>query len=347
MNNINRDIENHEIKQFYLLYGEEDYLKAQYRDKLVEALVNPEDNMNYTGYEGTDIDAQNVLEMAQTLPFFADSRVVVVENSGWLEKPEKCPKVIEREKGSGSKKSGKTIVFEESPLPDTTHIIFVEKKVDKRGSFYKWLVKNGYVSEMNAPDAGMLATWINGLCRAENKQMEKDALNYFIEHMGIDKSNMMLMRNELEKLFGYCCGQSLITKADVREVCVSQAADKIFDMLDAIGSANRERALLLYHDLLELKEPAIRVHVMLTRHYRILMKVKALSADGADNKTIASVCGIPPFSVKKYAAQTGRYTYEQLKNMVEQCQDTDYRIKTGQIKDTVGVELLIVEFSKR
>ena len=64
-----------------------------------------------------------------------------------------------------------------------------------------------------------------------------------------------------------------------------------------------------------------------------------------DNKTIASICGIPPFSVKKYAAQTGKYSYERLKDMVEQCQEIDYKIKTGQIKDTVGVELLIVEFS--
>jgi DNA polymerase-3 subunit delta len=84
---------------------------------------------------------------------------------------------------------------------------------------------------------------------------------------------------------------------------------------------------------------------MFTRHFHILMQVNALSEEGKDNKTIASACGIPPFLVKKYAAQAGKYTYQQLRCMVEQCQDTDERIKTGRVQDTVGVELLIVEFS--
>ena len=71
-----------------------------------------------------------------------------------------------------------------------------------------------------------------------------------------------------------------------------------------------------------------------------------MMADGKDNKTMASACGIPPFSVKKYAAQAGKYSYEVLKSMVEQCQMTDQGIKTGRVQDIVGVELLIVDFSK-
>jgi DNA polymerase-3 subunit delta len=172
--------------------------------------------------------------------------------------------------------------------------------------------------------------------------MEDSVIIYFVEHMGTD---MLLLKNELEKLFSYCYGKSEITIEDVRQVCVSQAEDKLFDMLDAIGNHNREKALLLYHDLLALREPAMRVLYMFTRHFHILMQVNALSEEGKDNKAIASACGIPPFLVKKYAAQAGKYAYAQLRDMVEQCQDTDERIKTGRVQDTVGVELLIVEFS--
>lgn len=347
MKNINKDIEQKDIKQFYVLYGEEDYLKLQYRDKLVKALVDPEDNMNYTYYEGAGTDAQSFLETAETLPFFSDARVIVVENSGWLEKPDKCPKAIEKERKASSKKIEKYIVFDESPLPDSTHVIFVEKSIDKRGRFYKWLAEHGYVSEMNAPDAKMLTAWIKGLCKAENKQIEDEALSYFIENMGIDKTNMLLMKNELEKLFNYCIDQNVIKKEDIKAVCVSQATDKMFAMLDAIGSRNQEKALMLYHDFLALKEPAMRVLTMLTRHFRIMMKVKMLSGEGHNNKSIASICGVQEFAVRKAASQAEKYTSESLKNMVSQCQDTDYKIKTGQIKDTIGVELLIVEFSKK
>jgi DNA polymerase-3 subunit delta len=316
MKNINQDIESQNIKQFYLLFGAEDYLKGQYRDKLVTALVDVEDNMNYNYYEGKGINVQSVLDIGETMPFFADSRVIVIENSGLFKK---CPEDFEKKLQA---------------LPESTHIIFVENEVDKRNRLYKWIGKAGYVSEMNTPDEKMLLGWVKGLCKKEEKQMDDSVIIYFVEHMGTD---MLLLKNELEKLFSYCYGKSEITIEDVRQVCVSQAEDKLFDMLDAIGNHNQEKALL--------REPAMRVLYMFTRHFHILMQVNALSEEGKDNKTIASACGIPPFLVKKYAAQAGKYTYQQLRCMVEQCQDTDERIKTGRVQDTVGVELLIVEFS--
>lgn len=325
MKNINHDIETNTIKKFYLLYGSEDYLKRQYKDKLVEALADPEDNMNLNYFEGSGMNLQDVLDIGETLPFFADNRVIVLENSGLFKK---APEDIEK------KIAG---------FPDSTYVIFVEKEVDKRNRLYKWIGKAGYASEMNTPDEKMLIAWVKGLCRAEGKQIDEAAIFYFVEHMGTD---MLLLRNELEKLFCYQMDKERITIDDIREVCISQATDKMFDMLDAIGSRNQEKALLLYHDLLALREPAMRILYMLTRHFHILMQISLLTAEGKDNKTMASVCGIPPFSVKKYAAQAGRYSYEKLRGMVEKCQTTDQGIKTGMVQDIVGVELLIIEFSR-
>lgn len=324
MKQMNQDIERNELKQFYLLFGEEDYLKRQYRDKLVEALVNPEDNMNLNYFDGNKMNLQNVLDIGDTLPFFADHRVLVLENTGFMKKtPENLEKRL-------------------AAFPGSTHLIFVEKEVDKRSRLYKWIGTNGYVSELNTPDEKMLLSWVRGLCRKEGRQMEDAAIYYFVEHMGTD---MLLLKNELEKLCSYCGERTQITIDDMQAVCVNQAMDKMFEMLDAIGSHNRDKALLLYHDLLALKEPAMRVLYMLTRHFHILMQIAALSTEGKDNKTMAAVCKIPPFSVKKYAAQAGRYSYHNLKKMLEKCQETDQGIKTGKITDTVGVELLIVEFS--
>lgn len=325
MKTINQDIEKNEIKQFYLLFGTEDYLKRQYRDKLAKAMVDTEDTMNYNYFEGNNFQLQAVLDIGETLPFFAEERVLVLENSGLFKKtPEEIEKRMEQ-------------------FPDSTHVIFVEKEVDKRSRLYKWIGKHGYASEMNTPDEKMLITWVKGLCRAEGKQIEDSVIFYFVEHMGTD---MLLLKNEMEKLFCYCYDSEKITLEDIREVCVSQASDKMFEMLDAIGVHNQDKALLLYHDLLALREPAMRVLYMLTRHFHILMQISVLMSEGKDNKTMAAACGIPPFSVKKYAAQAGKYSYERLKSMVEKCQATDQGIKTGMVQDVVGVELLIVEFSR-
>ena len=47
MKTIDNDIKMGQIRQVYLLYGEEQYLIRQYRDKLKKALVSEDDTMNF------------------------------------------------------------------------------------------------------------------------------------------------------------------------------------------------------------------------------------------------------------------------------------------------------------
>ena len=72
MQRINEDIKSGQLKQIYLLYGEEAYLRKQYRDRLRNALAAEGDTMNYSYFEGKDISVGAVIDLAETLPFFAD-----------------------------------------------------------------------------------------------------------------------------------------------------------------------------------------------------------------------------------------------------------------------------------
>lgn len=322
---INKQIANSEFNNVYLLFGEEGYLKKQYRDKIRDALIDKDDTMNYHYFEGNKINAVELSDLGDTMPFFSDRRVIVVENSGWLKKaPEDIDKRLEA-------------------FPDTTYVIFVENEVDKRNRLYKWIVKNGYAAEMKTPAGSMLVKWVDKQCKLEEKHMEKETIKYLVTHMG---SDMLLLRNELDKLFAYCGDREDITLEDVQAVCISQAVDKLYKMIDAIGEKKQETALSLYHDLLVLREPAMRILFNLTNHFKSLMELSVMPDKGYQYKEIASLCGIPEFNVKKNKIQSEKYTYHQLRDMVELCQMTDQNIKTGKVQDVVGVELLIVAFSK-
>ena len=48
---INEDIKKGEFKSVYLLYGEEEYLKKQYKDRLKKAVAG-DDTMNYSYFDG-------------------------------------------------------------------------------------------------------------------------------------------------------------------------------------------------------------------------------------------------------------------------------------------------------
>lgn len=323
MKKINEDIKNDTYSNIYLLCGEEEYLKAQYKDKLKQAIIGDEDGMNYTYYEGKGIDTVDLIETANTLPFFADRRLIVIENSSLLK----------------SAPEGLADKFLE--LPDSTYIVMVENEVDKRSKLYKRIKEKGYISEMNTPDAKMLVSWVGGICNKENKKISEAAANHIVEYIG---SDMSTLKNELDKLFAYTIDRDVITIDDINEVCISQATNKIFDMLDAIGNKNQARALLLYRDLLTLREPAMRILYLLTKQFDRLLQIRCL-LDSNKQSIIAATVGVPPFSVKKYVAQANKYDYKRLKSMLDKCQDTEQGIKTGRIVDVIGVELLIVEFS--
>ena len=69
MKTIDNDIKNMDFKKAYLLYGQERYLIKQYRDKLIKAMVNDGDSMNFSSFEGDGINQKEIIDLAETLPF--------------------------------------------------------------------------------------------------------------------------------------------------------------------------------------------------------------------------------------------------------------------------------------
>ena len=82
MKQINEHIKQGNYKQVYLLYGEERYLRRQYRDKLRKALCEDKDTMNTHFYEGKNISVEEIIDLAETLPFLAQRRVIFITDSG-------------------------------------------------------------------------------------------------------------------------------------------------------------------------------------------------------------------------------------------------------------------------
>lgn len=322
---LRQDIDSRQFKKVYLLCGEEDYLKKQWRDNLIDALLPEADTMNLTRYAGKGLELSEILSMSQTLPFFADKRVLVLEETGFF------------------KNAAEGLAEGISELPDTTCMIFVESEVDKRSKMFKTVKKEGYAAELNTPDAKMLVSWLGNLCKREGKQIDGKTASYIIEQCGTD---MLLLSHEMEKLFSYAYERAAITVADVDAVCVNQVTGKIFEMMDAITMRQRQRTIMLYRDLLALREPALRILALLTRQIRILTEIKGMQTDGVAFGDLASKAGVPPFTVKKYVSQAKNYTYSDLLAMYEACQETEGQIKSGGIGDVIGVELLIVGFSK-
>lgn len=320
------DIKNKQFKNIYLLTGEEIYLRNQYRKRLREALLDPEDTMNYASFEGKNINPKKVIDLAETMPFFADRRVIEISDSGFAKNA--CPELAE-------------YIPE---IPDSTCIILTESEVDKRGKFYKAVKNNGRVVEFVRQEERTLARWVLGILKREGKQITEETLHAFLGRTGSDMENI---ERELEKLLCYTMGRSALRTEDVEAVCTEQTENRIFEMIQAITEQNQKKALDLYSDLLAMKEPPMRILFLITRQFNQLMQLKLLSGRGLDKSELAKKAGIPPFALGKYQAQARRFSTGELKMAVEDCVDTEERVKTGQMGDQISVELLIVKYSTK
>ena len=81
MKTLNQDIKKGVFKTVYMLLGGEDILKRSYKNRLRDAIVG-EDTMNLGVFVGKDVSVEAVISMAETMPFFAERRLIIVGDSG-------------------------------------------------------------------------------------------------------------------------------------------------------------------------------------------------------------------------------------------------------------------------
>lgn len=321
MKQINEDIKQGKFRQAYLLYGEERYLRRQYREKLRNALCEAGDTMNVHVYQGRNPAVGEIIDLAETLPFLAERRVIFLSGSGLFQ--------------SGGEKLAEYLA---SPS-ETAFFVFTEDEVDKRSKLYKTVHTKGYAAEFATQDENTLKRWVAGNLAREGKRVTEDTVQLLLSKAGTDMENIHM---ELEKLICYCLDRDTVTSKDVEAVCVTRAANHIFSMIDAIALGQPRRALELYYDLLTLKEPPMRILFLIARHCNMLLQVKELKNKGFDGRAIASKIGIAPFLVGKYGNQAAKLKASALRAAVEACVEAEEAVKTGRMDDRMSVEILIL-----
>ncbi|MBO4289762.1 MAG: DNA polymerase III subunit delta [Lachnospiraceae bacterium] len=323
---LNGDIKNGTPEQIYLLYGEEAFLRRSYRNRLKE-LITGGDEMNYAYFEGAGIDVSAVIDLAQTMPFFAERRLIVVENSGWF---------------SGKDASALVKTLEE--LPETTYLIFSEESIDKRMVFTKKVLERGFGARLDYQSYDDLCRWAVRKAKAAGKDMQPAAARLLVERVGND---MNALSNEIDKLIAYRAEESVLTAADVEAIGSVRLNDRLFDMVDAAVEGRTRAALDIYADLLALKEAPLKMMIICGRHLAALMTVKEMVQTGASDRDIAQAAGLRDFQVKKYRRQERQMSMQKLTAMLDRITELDASIKTGTVSDQLAVELFITELGRR
>lgn len=324
MQTIDVQIKTGELARFHLLYGEEPYMVRYYKNKLKTTLSREGDNMNASFFEGDSIPLEEVASLGQTLPFFAEQRLILMENTGLFHSSNDAADML-------------------AGFPDSTYVVFVEKRVDKRNRLYKWVQKNGCVTECAPQSEKDLVPWAATYLKRHGKSCSRRTLEYGLSKIGFQMDRII---TELDKLISYTGERTEITEADVDAICSGQTVGKIFDMIDAVIAGKNELVFRLYGDLLELKEPPPVILHLLGRHINILLQIKETGTAMPD-RDVAKKIGVPYFTVKKYKSQAAHFSRRLLLSLLEQRADSEERFKTGRLSEKLVAELFLLQALKK
>ena len=324
MNRIDEDIRSGRVAGLYLLYGEEEYLRAYHVNRLKEAVFPEEDQMNTKSWKDEEFDEDEFCREALTLPFFAEHRLLIVQNSGLF------------------KKGGAELADFLPSVPQETIIVFSEAEVDARNRLFRLFKTQGVAQEYKRLNSKGMEDWILAYLGRHGRQIQRSALNLFTERTG---SDMRQVRQEMEKLIDYTQGLDAIRLEDVRAVTTEHLETKIYMMIGEMSSHRQAEALERYHELLAMKEPPLKILVVMGRHFETLIRSKEMRERGMGQSSIAEKMGMKEYSVKKSLSQVAGVSMEDLQHAMEMCVQADEDIKMGRIRDVLAVETVIVQLS--
>lgn len=324
MERLKQDLKNQQFQRVYLLYGSEQYLIKYYKKRLKDAIIG-DDTMNYTFYQGQSVPASEIIDIGNTMPFFAEKRLIILEDTDIFK--------------SGAEEISDYI----KSMPEYLYIIIIEPAADKRTKLFKTVNSVGSAVEIKAYTGDEQLRWINGMLARDSKKMTINDMHYLISLTGDDMVNIS---SEIEKLISYTGDREIVSRADIDAIVSRQIGDHIFKMVEAMGNRNQTKALEYYYDLLAKREPPFKILALVTRQFNLILQAKELKQKRLLDKDIASKIGVNPYFVKDYINQGNSFEIETLIKALEACARADEDIKTGKMSDKLSVELLIVEFSK-
>jgi len=177
---------------------------------------------------------------------------------------------------------------------------------------------------LNEKDA---ATYVIKTLAAYDIKVTQDIADYMVASCTSDK---LLLINEFKKITSYLEKGSILTKEDIDYICVKTLNAKVFDMLDLAVAKKTDEAIYKLKELLDQKESAIGISIMLFKQIKQMYMIKLLEKEGAINN-IAETLGIHPFVYRKLSYNVKKYTTHELRNLILEFGEYDEKSKIGEM----------------
>ena len=299
-----------------VLTGSNSFALKNELNKITTEFVKAYGDFGLERIEGGTIEFGRLLENVASLPFLASRRMIILSDP------------------SADKAINDHIDDLLLAVADTTDLIIVEAKFDKRLSLYKTLKKKATVKEFTELDEQALSKWLTDEAKTRGGGLTLQDASYIVQRLG---NSQMGLSNELDKLLTY---QPVINRAVIDLLTEPEPQSTVFDLLEAAFSGKTKRALEIYQEQRKQQVEPQAIMGMLAWQTHILAVVKANEKLGADG--IASAAKLSPFVVRKTMYLTSSQSLRDIKDLVKRVLDLDIRLKSEAIDADDAIQHLII-----
>ncbi len=313
------------LAQVYILVSQEPLLLDRAQDAIRDAAVPPDlRGFNVDHLSGKGGSADQIANIAQTLPMMAKRRLVVVRGLELLPAAELT----------------KLSSYLDEPNPSTV-LMGVCGKVDKRLKFFQKAKKLKMLYELTVPKR--LAPWIREEATRLQVSISSAAVDRLADVVGSDLARLGL---SLEQLALYA-GSREVEVDDVDDLIADTRERSVFELTGAIASRNQVAALAAVHGLFEQRQSSIGVVMMLARHMRQLGLCQAGLGERLGGSDLAKRVGVPPFVLDKLKTQAKHYSVRAVAESMSLLGEADRALKgygtSTKVLGRVVAERVIVE----
>jgi DNA polymerase-3 subunit delta len=287
------------------LTGANNYALLAKLRQLVASFVAENGDLALERIDGQETELAKISEALHGLPFLSNKKLVVLRQPG------------------ANKQFAETAEQILDNLPETTDVILVEPKLDKRLTYYKFLKKNTDFVEFTELDQNGLVQYLAGAARENGGIINAADARYLVERVG---TNQQMLSSELDKLLLY---DNKITRQTIDLLTDSTPQSTIFELLEAAFAGQTKKTLNLYAQQRAMKVEPQQIIAMLAWQLHILAVIKTAGDRSADQ--IASDAKLNPFVVRKSQGIARDLSRTQVKNLVSDLLDIDIATKSTNI----------------
>ncbi len=327
------DLRSGRLGNFYVLYGEEAFLREYYVNQITQKLAaGPAAEFNAHRFRAEDLTPQALSDAIDAMPMMSERTLVRVDDADLFGMPEDLRRQYVR------------IL---SDIPEYCCVVFTYDTVEFRiNGTMKALAacfrEKAQIVEFAKQSERDLSVWIARHFRAHEKSIPDDLCRYLIF---ITDGMMTTLQGEIEKIAAYSQG-SAITRGDIDAVVIPALSAQSFDISDAVIKGRFDVALVKLQELFAMQTDPIAILGAIGAQLRRVHYARAILSAGRGQKELMDLTGLRSYPAGLTMSAARTVTDRFCRAALELCLQTDVQMKTSAGDAGQLLELLIVRLAQ-